>query len=58
MKISLKVLKRNPKKCAKARVNENKQIEYTKELMKKIPIGKCSEAENKYHSVIRTMEVD
>ena len=34
MKRSLKVLKRNPEKCTKARVYENKWTEYTKELMK------------------------
>jgi len=37
MKRSLKVLKRNPKKCAEARVN--KQTKYTKKLIKKIPLG-------------------
>jgi len=45
-------LKRNSKKCIEARVN--KQTEYTKELMKEIPIGKCVEAGNKYNSMIRT----
>jgi len=34
MKRSLKFLKRNPEKCAEARVNKNKQTEYTKELMR------------------------
>jgi len=58
MKRSLKVLKRNSKKCAEAEVNENKQKEYTKKLMKEIPIRKCVEAENKYHSMIRIIEVD
>jgi len=38
-------LKRNPEKCAKARVN--KQTKYTKEFMKEIPVGKCIEAGDK-----------
>jgi len=37
------------------RVNENKWTEYTKELMKEIPIGKCVEAGDKCNSMIRTM---
>jgi len=40
MKINLKILKRNPKKCTEAGVNENKWTEYTKKLIKKIPIRK------------------
>jgi len=40
MKKGLKVLKRNPEKCAEAGVNENKQTEYTKELMKENPCWK------------------
>jgi len=35
------------------RVNEIKQLEYTKELMKEIPIGKCMEAGDKCNSIIR-----
>ena len=53
MKRSLKVLKRNPKKYAEAGVN--KQAEYTKELIKVIPVGKCTEVEDRYNSIIRTM---
>ena len=37
------------------RVNEIKQLEYTKELIKEIPIGKCTEAGDKCNSVIRTV---
>jgi len=37
------------------RVNEIKQTEYTKELMKEIPIRKCAEAGNKCNGVIRTV---
>jgi len=51
-------LKRNPKKCTEARVNENKWTEYTKELMKEIPVEKCTEAGDKYNSIIRTVEED
>jgi len=32
-------LKKNQKSAQKLRVNENKQTEYTKKLMKEIPIG-------------------
>jgi len=39
-------------------VNENKQTEYTKELMKEIPVGKCMEAEEKCNSMIKTEEED
>jgi len=42
----------------KLRVNENKWTEYTKELIKEIPIEKCVEAEDKCNSVIRTMGED
>jgi len=42
----------------KLEVNENKQIEYTKELIKKISIGKCAEAENKCNKLIRTVKED
>ena len=56
MKRSLKVLKETPKSVLKLEVN--KQTEYTKELMKKIPIGKCMEAGNKCNSVIRTIGED
>jgi len=42
----------------KLEVNENKQTEYTKELMKKVPIGKYMEAGDKYNSMIRTMGED
>jgi len=58
MKRSLKVLKRNPEKCTEARVNKNKQTEYTKKLMKEIPVGKCMEAGDKCNSMIRTMGED
>jgi len=56
MKKSLKVLKETPKSMLKLEVN--KQTEYTKELMKEIPIGKCMEAGNKCNSVIRTIGED
>ena len=55
MKISLKETLKSVQKLG---VNENKQTEYTKELMKEIPIGKYMEAGNKYHSVIRTKGVN
>jgi len=42
----------------KLRVNENKQTEYTKKLMKENLPWKCMEAGNKYNSVIRTMGED
>jgi len=42
----------------KLEVNENKQTEYTKELMKKISIGKYIEVGDKYNSMIRTKRVD
>jgi len=34
----LKILRRTPKSAWKLRVNKNKQTEYTKKLMKEIPI--------------------
>jgi len=55
MKISLKETLKSVQKLG---VNENKQIEYTKELMKKIPIGKYMEVGDKCHSVIRTKGVN
>jgi len=55
MKISLKETLKSVQKLG---VNENKQTEYTKELMKEIPIGKYMEAEDKCHSVIRTKGVN
>ena len=51
-------MKRNPKKCTEAGVNKNKQTEYTKELIKGIPVGKCMKAEGKYNSIIRTVGED
>ena len=58
MKISLKVLKKNPKKYAEAGINENKLIKYTKKLIKEITVGKYLEAGDKYYNMIRTIEVD
>ena len=58
MKISLKVLKKNPKKYAEAGINENKLIKYTKKLIKEITVGKYLEAGDKYYNMIRIMEVD
>ena len=52
MKRSLKVWKEISKSTWKL---ENKWTEYTKELMKEIPIGKCAEAGDKCNSVIRTV---
>jgi len=46
-------LKRNPEKCTEAGIN--KQTEYTKELMREIPIGKCVEAGDKCNRIIRIM---
>ena len=51
-------MKRNSKKCTEAGVNENKQTEYTKKLMKEIPIEKCAKAGDKCNSMIRTKGVD
>ena len=42
----------------KLEFNENKWTEYTKELMKEIPIIKCMEAGDKYNSMIKTKRVD
>ena len=56
MKRSLKVLKRNSKKWVKLEIN--KQTEYTKELIKEIPIGKCMETRDKCNSIIRTIGED
>jgi len=39
----------------KLKVNENKQTEYTKELVKKNPCWECVEAGDKCNSMIRTM---
>ena len=39
-------------------INKNKQTEYTKELIKEIPIGKYTEAGEKYNNMIRTKKVD
>ena len=59
MKRSLKVFKKKtPKSVWKLRINENKQTEYTKKLMKKNPYWKCTEVGNKCNSVLRTMEED
>ena len=56
MKRSLKVLKRNPEKCAEAGIN--KQTEYTKELIKENPVRKCIETGDKYNGMIRTKRED
>ena len=42
----------------KLEFNENKWTEYTKELMKEIPIMKYMEAGDKYNSMIKTKGVD
>jgi len=42
----------------KLEVNKNKQIEYTKELIKEIPIGKYMEAGDKCNSMIRIVGED
>jgi len=39
-------------------INENKQTEYTKKLVKEIFVGKYAEAEDKCNSVIRTIGKD
>ena len=54
----MKFWKEIPKSVQKLRVNKNKWTEYTKELVKKIPIGKCTEVGNKCNSMIRTMGED
>jgi len=38
MKRSLKFWEETPKSAQKLRINENKQIEYTKKLIKEIPV--------------------
>ena len=59
MKRSLKVLKRKTlESVLKLRVNENKQTEYTKKLMKEISVGKCMEVGDKCNSMIRTKRED
>jgi len=58
MKRSLKVWKETPKSAQKIEVNENKQTEYTKKLIKEIPIEQCAEAEDKCNSMIRTVGED
>ena len=40
----------------KLKVNEIKWTEYTKKLIKKIPIRKCAEIGDKYNNIIRTVE--
>jgi len=42
----------------KLEVNKNKQIEYTKELIKEISIGKYMEAGDKCNSMIRIVGED
>ena len=42
----------------KLRVNENKQIEYTKRLVKEISVGKYMKAGDKCNSMIKTMGED
>jgi len=42
----------------KLEVNENKQTEYTKKLIKEISIGKCIEVGDKCNSVIRIVGED
>ncbi len=42
----------------KLEVNKNKQTEYTKELMKEIPVEKYVEVGNKCNSMIRTVGED
>jgi len=40
----------------KLKVNEIKWTEYTKKLIKEIPIRKCAEIGDKYNNIIRTVE--
>jgi len=40
----------------KLKVNEIKWTEYTKKLIKEIPIRKCTEIGDKYNNIIRTVE--
>jgi len=51
-------LKEIPKSVQKLRVNENKQTEYTKKLMKENPHWKYAETGDNYNSVFRTMGED
>jgi len=51
-------LKEIPKSAQKLRVNENKQTEYTKKLMKENPHWKYVETGDNYNSVFRTMGED
>ena len=53
-----KFWKETPKSMLKLGVNENKQTEYTKELMKEISIGKCIEIGDNCNSMIRIKGVD
>ena len=39
--------KKTPKSVRKLQVNENKWTEYTKKLMKEIPVAECAEAGDK-----------
>jgi len=51
-------LKETPKSVQKLRVNENKQTEYTKKLMKENPCWKYMETGDNCNSVFRTMGED
>jgi len=51
-------LKETLKSAWKLRVNENKQTEYTKKLIKENPHWKCAETGNNCDSVFRTMGED
>jgi len=42
----------------KLEINENKQTEFTKELIKEIPVGKYIEVGDKCHSMIKIKGVD
>ena len=60
-KITIKIKKfwkKILKSTLKLGVNENKWIEYTKELMKEISVRKYMEAGDKCNSVIRTVVED
>ena len=46
------------KSTQKLRVNESKQIEYTKKIVKEISVGKYLEAGDKYNSIIKIMGED
>ena len=59
MKRSLKFWEETPKSARKLRVNENKQTEYTKKLMKeKIPVGNMQRQRINCNSVFRTIGED